>query len=337
MKSILRALRSSALFVFVFAGIAPIGAQEGDGTIRRPYSGRNSSKTGARAVPTTFERTARPGGTDAGTAEDADSSGGVDGATGDGTYEDVGEQASDAPSAAAGLRSFVKDNYGWILAILGVGLLGVLSWIFLGTRVKSGSEPFLEPLDEAERPSSSPGGRYSSTRIRASDVNSRLKGAVTEEEVETDREYALVVEEGALKKSELDERTGRVYADERGIRERLRAQDLPGAYRAYVEIVAEDESAEFHGDVERALGEHFLRGRDYATAARILERHVATHAVEDVESNVYFNLGYIHFQTKTINKSRRFFKLFVETDRRPDYVARAQRILQTLGDGVGQN
>ena len=36
------------------------------------------------------------------------------------------------------------------------------------------------------------------TRIRAADVDSRLSGSLDGEEVETDQDYALVVEEGAL-------------------------------------------------------------------------------------------------------------------------------------------
>lgn len=239
------------------------------------------------------------------------------------------------------LRDFVKGNYGWILGVLGVGLLGVLSWIFLGARRKKRGEPFLEPLDDELEAASSRGsksGRFSSTRIRAADVDSRLSGrGVTTEDVETDREYAFVVDEADLKQKEVDEHTGREYAEESSIRECLRSDDLDGAWAAYTSVIERDGTTEFHVEVEKELSEQLLGARDYAKAARVLEHQVATHAAEDVDPDTYFNLGYIHFQTKTVNKSRRFFKLFVENDRRPEFVARARRILAGLEDGPSQS
>ena len=91
-----------------------------------------------------------------------------------------------------------------------------------------------------------------------------------------------------------------------------------------------DGSSEFHDEVEHTLSEHFIRRSEFDKAARILEHHVATHSPEDVRAETYFNLGYLHVKTGTLKKSRRFFKLFVESNPEPVHAQRAERILQTL-------
>ena len=53
-------------------------------------------------------------------------------------------------------------------------------------------------------------------------------------------------------------------------------------------------------------------------------------AKQDIKPEVYFNLGYVHVLQKTYNKSRRFLKLYVELEKNPQYVKRAQTILETL-------
>ncbi len=258
---------------------------------------------------------------------------------------EAGKTGTEADGSWIGaVVAFFVDNQVWVFSGLGVVVLFVVGWKFLGPRVRRRSgDPFLEPLDdEIERglsgsPAARP-GRFSSTRLRAADVNARLSGSgVLTEEVETDREYAFVIDEEDLKQKEIDAHTGRVYADESGLQECLSSQDLDGAWEAYTSVIERDGTAEFRVEVEKELSEQLLRTQDYARAARVLERHVAMHATEDVDPDSYFNLGYIHFQTKTVNKSRRFFKLFIENDRRPAFVARARRILDTLEEGPSQN
>jgi hypothetical protein len=318
--------------------VRPANPKTGSVRTTAPLTGRRSPRTGSLDKRKTVRRGTSKGGnttTKAGAMRKG-------AAADDGSAAKSGSKAEDKSDGS--LRDFVKGNYGWILGVLGVSLLGVVSWIFLGARRKRRGEHFLEPLDdelEAASPRSSKkrskSGGFSSTRIRASDVNSRLSGGMTTEEVETDREYAFVIDEADLRQKEVDEHTGREYAEEGSIRECLRSDDLDGAWVAYTSAIERDGTVEFHVEVEKELSEHFLSARDYSRAARVLEHHVATHAAEDVDPDTYFNLGYIHFQTKTVNKSRRFFKLFVENDRRPDYVARARRILAGLEDGSSQN
>ena len=151
-------------------------------------------------------------------------------------------------------------------------------------------------------------------------------------EIETDREYALVVEEDALiaKAPEVDEHTGHEFEDDATIRTLLGDKDFIGAYREYCERLESDGASEFHADVEYALSEHFLEGREFREASHILEHHVATHAKQDVAPRVYFNLGYIHAVTGTYNKSRRFLRLFVDSESDPQFIARAKGILASL-------
>ena len=252
----------------------------------------------------------------------------------------------------ASTLDWVRANAVWILSALGAGTLLVLGWAFLGGRRKGDhGEDFLESLDEElERPGRGlkkgrrglkkrgphrgvAVERFSSTKISAKDVNDRLaKGTVDGETVETNREYALVVDEEALNPElgSVDQKTGRGFNDESSIRELIGRRDYDAAYQVYVEHLEEDGSREFHDDVEETLGEYFLANREYDRAARVLEHHVATHSREDISPETYFTLGYLHFQTRTLNKSRRFFKLFVETEKNPERTQRARRILASL-------
>lgn len=250
------------------------------------------------------------------------------------------KKGATSPPAARATRSFgqklvtfIKTNSLWILVILGVALAALLTWFLLGPQRKSTAQPFLEAL-ESELLDEEGSKKYSSTKISAADVNRRLGGSVRETRIETDREYALVVDEEDLKMpplpEEIDEHTGRQYADDKEIREFMEKKDFQQAYAEYSQRLEADAVTEFHGDLERTLGEYFIRKRDLEKAARILEHHVATHAAEDVDPEVYFNLGYIHVLTNTFNKSRRFLRLFVDSKAKSRHIDRAKAILQKL-------
>jgi hypothetical protein len=245
---------------------------------------------------------------------------------------------SPAPEGSGGKAAgFIRKNSAWILVVLGTLLAGVLGWAFLGSRERKSAEPFLEPLDSeiaAGRDASGAKKKFTSTRIRAEDVNARLGSAVAGTEVVTSGEYALVVDEEALKKppppGTVDARTGRTYVDDASIRRLIAEEKFETAYEEYLSRIGGSGEAEFQGDIEQHLSEHFLKTRDLEKAARILEHHVTTHAAEDIDPEVYFNLGYIHVLTKTINKSRRFLRLFVDSKAPPAHVERARQILQRL-------
>lgn len=148
--------------------------------------------------------------------------------------------------------------------------------------------------------------------------------------METDREYALVVDEEALRAGEVDESTGRAYAPDHEIRASIREHDFEMAWELYRNAIEADGELEFRPDIELVLSEHFLRERHFDRAAQVLEHHVATHSRKDVDPEVYFNLGYVHVLGRTYNKSRRFLRLFVESGANPQHVERAQNILAQL-------
>ncbi|MEM7231045.1 MAG: hypothetical protein AAF517_02650 [Planctomycetota bacterium] len=269
------------------------------------------------------------------------------------------EAEAESGGMLASIKTFVRENKWTVLGGLGAALAAAGTFIFLSGKKKKDSGEFLEGLDEdtetdrkarrsrgGARSRSRAGSRsrsgsksrsgkeskYSSTQIRAADVNERVGKGVEGQSIETDQEYALVVDEDALTAGlpEVDESTGNAYAPEEDIRENLAKKDFDSAYDAYCAQIDTAAVSEFHSDVEHQLSEHFLGARQFDKAARILEHHVATHAKRDIVPQVYFNLGYLHVLSKTYNKSRRFFKLYCENEADPQRVDRARGILQSL-------
>ena len=238
--------------------------------------------------------------------------------------------SSDSPGGLQSIIRAIRDHAVWIVIGLVCAIAGVLAWVMMGGR--SSTDDFDEELDGGGAAAATVSGgrdkRYSTTKIRARDVNDRL--AVDGTEVETDREYALVVDEDALKKPEVDERTGQVYADASAITDLLEEERFDEAYETYSDRLRGTEVVEFHSEVETKLSEHFLERRDFDKAARVLEHHVATHAAADITPDTYFNLGYIHFFNQRVNKSRRFLELYVEQETDAARSGRARKILAAL-------
>lgn len=236
-----------------------------------------------------------------------------------------------SPGFFKSLIAGIREHAIWIVIVLVCAIAGVLIWVLMG---RGSTGAFEEELGEgglaATPASSGREKRYSTTKIQAREVNDRL--ALDSTEVETDREYALVVDEDALKKPEVDERTGQVYADSADISELLADEKFEDAYDTYAERLRSAEIVEFHSEVEKTLSDHFLDSREFDKAARILEHHVATHAAADIAPDTYFNLGYIHFFNQRVKKSRRFLKLYLERESDPTRVNRARRILDALDE-----
>ncbi len=255
-------------------------------------------------------------------------------------------EPADSPSAATdgsgslvdGLVDFIRAYAIWILVTLGGLLAIVVAWAYLSQRGPgSPGKRIFEELDLGEKPARTAPPttqpRYSSTKIQASDVNNRLSKSVKTSEVETDREYALVVDEEALKMPPLPEGSGTSsgrFVDSAPIEQRLEAQDLRGAYEAFANQIQAHQSTAFQGEVERALGDRLLKARELDKAAKVLEHHVATRAHSEIKADVYFNLGYIHFLNRSLDESKRYFKLFVEKGENPVHVARAKKLLAVL-------
>ena len=211
--------------------------------------------------------------------------------------------------------------------------VGVILWVLMGSSSSGKIEKAFGEIGPSASPSgsSSSESRFSTTKIQAREVNDRLEVDATE--VETDREYALVVDEEALKKpaaDNVDEHTRQMYADSSEIDKLLEARKFDDAYEAYVGRIQNTGIVEFHSEVEKSLSDHFLSTREFDKAARILEHHVATHAADDIATETYFNLGYVHFFNKKMNKSRRFLKLYVEREENPGRIDRARKILSVL-------
>ena len=229
---------------------------------------------------------------------------------------------------------FIRSNGVWIIGALVVALAAVGYWALRGGGDDDDDGETRTATRGSERSAS--GRRYSSTRISASDVNDRVeKSSVEESEVETDREYALVVDEDALKMPPLpdevvDEHTGRQYAESGDIRKLLEASRFGDAYDRYVQRIERDTSLEFHSQLEQTLSEYFLRKREFDKVARILEHHVATHAEGDIDAQIWFNLGYAHVFRRQGAKSRRYFERFCEKETDPKRVARARRLIEQI-------
>jgi hypothetical protein len=261
----------------------------------------------------------------------ASSTGGVKAAPGAATAAPKpGETAAGQEPDARLLQrivGFIRGYAVWILAALGAGFLVTILVTVLGRRKSSG--PVESPFAELGLAEPAPKSRkFSSTKIAASDVIDRLGVKTTE--VETDREYALVVDEEALKMPPLPEDESAPSYDPEGIRKRLADKDLEGAYKEYAGVIDADPGAAVDPEVERSLGEELLRARQLDKAARVLEHHVATHRARGIPPECYFNLGYVYFLRKTYKKSTRFFKLFVMAGKNPAHVERAKKILEQI-------
>jgi hypothetical protein len=217
----------------------------------------------------------------------------------------------------------------YIFAAIVIGL-GVFAWFtFRGARAKEDAAEAPPPeRQQPFRPASSateedegprrvlvtPG---SSTAIKVADV---------------EREYALVVNEADLKMPPLPEEAAPAHkkADVSAIRAMLAQENFEQAYQHYVEKLEADKKSEFAADVEQRLSQHFLRQGDLEKAGRVLEHHISTHHQDEIQPEAYFDLGYIHFQRKTLNKSKRYFRMFVERHKDPVQVDRAKKILARL-------
>jgi hypothetical protein len=261
------------------------------------------------------------------------------------------EPAGEKGVAATAVRIIV-DHATLILSLLGVALLTVLGWAYVSSkrsgRAGRSQSAFAElglSTEPAAKAASKHADRFSSTKIQAADVHDRLKSAVKTTEVETDREYALVVDEDALKMpplpDEADAHRGalghgagavkaRTSADTSVIESLLAESDHEAAYNEYDRHVKADRAVAFEGEIEKRLSEQLLRGRELKKAASVLEHHVATRGKKEVAPEVFFNLGYIYFMSQALGKSRRFLELFVQTEKDPQFVARATKILEKI-------
>jgi len=238
--------------------------------------------------------------------------------------------ADDGKGLIGGAVDFIVGNAIVIVIVLAVAIIGVVFFSIRGGKAGGASELESEPKQAARPPVTRPAAAEEEGPRRVL-VSPAAPGAPKPPAAAADREYALVVNEEDLKKPPFpEEAAGKHAVDSKPIQELLASDKYDDAYRQYVEKIESDGEASFSPEVERRLGDHFLRKGDLEKAGRVLEHHVATHPGDEIDTETYFNLGYIHFKGKTLNKSRRYFRLFVERHSEPAQVERARKLLARL-------
>jgi len=246
------------------------------------------------------------------------------------TEKEASEEAKTKTSP--GLAGWIRANKLLVVGVpLGAAALG-LSWFFLvGKRKKQeGAGAFLKPVtDEGAAGPDKAGdtsGGFSSTRIRAVDVDARLSGTMDGEEVETDQDYALVVEEEALSAADTQEDA----PPQDIIAALLQDGDADGAYETYARLIDEESSTRLDSAIEQTLGEQLIAAGKAEKASTVLEHHIATHPAQEIEAESYFNLGYAHFHSQRMEKSRKYFGLFIEAEEDEKRRDRARAILSAM-------
>lgn len=240
--------------------------------------------------------------------------------------------AGGANKKSTGLAGWIRDQWWLVVAVpVGAAVLG-FSWFFLAGRRQQGQGGDLFPQpgysrgSKDDRASGKGTGGFSSTRIRAEDVKTRLSGSVGGEEVETDQDYALVVEEEALSASAPSPEG----SAQEVIESLLDSQDYEAAYEHYAQRIDEERSIRLDSGLEKKLGEKLIEAGQDEKAARVLEHHIATHPADDIEADAYFNLGYLHYRAGHIYKSKKYFGLFIEAEPDERRRGRASAILSAL-------
>ena len=240
----------------------------------------------------------------------------------------VPQRKAQETAQAPGLAGWIRQNWKWVVGLpLGAAALG-LSWFFLAgkRRKEDGVGALLKPMAAGSESGDKGTERFSSTRIRAADVDSRLSGSLDGEEVETDQDYALVVEEGAL--SATDPQDG--GSPEEVIDAYLQGEDFVAAYETYARLLEEASSTRLDSGLEQRLGEGLVANGQVEKAVTVLEHHIATHPADEIEAAAYFNLGYSHFHSRHLEKSRKFFGLFIEAESDETRRERARAILAAM-------
>ena len=96
------------------------------------------------------------------------------------------QQKTQETAQAPGLAGWIRHNWKWVVGLpLGAAALGFSWFLLAGKRRKDdGVGALLKPMAAGSGSVEEGAGRFSSTRIRAADVDSRLSGPMDGEEVE---------------------------------------------------------------------------------------------------------------------------------------------------------
>ena len=223
---------------------------------------------------------------------------------------------------------FIIKNKYWIIGTLVTGLVGSLIFLFI-----SGQRRKVEELEDEPAELMTPQHRAFPTeedegprRVLVDSVTGKPRTIPRRD----DGEYALVVDEEELHVAHEGSSSGEYERVVLKVQELVEERNFEDAYEKYLERVETRKLAAFNPALERRLGQYFLAKNDYSKASKILEHHVATQPATEIEPEIYFDLGYIHFKEKTFDRSRHFFQLFAEKERNPVFTDRARRLIESL-------
>ncbi len=244
----------------------------------------------------------------------------------------AGAQPGPAPDAKKGgwiqpMVQWIIQYSIWIVAATGSILAGVLVYFFFTSRGQKAVEAEPETIapprpaqgDEDEGP----------RRVLVDRETGKPKDMPQRDE----SEYALVVDKADL---ELDTPPGaeahgeKHAASEESIRACIEKDNFDEAYEQYVHWLRDHAGMIFKPELERRMGKFFIKKGDFDKAAYVLERHISMQPAAAIEPEIYFDLGYIHFKRKTLNKCQRYFKLFAENESDPARRQRARNVLSRL-------
>lgn len=332
------ALHGAAVASLVVAMASIAFAQATPTTRGKPVTGAASSPVGAKPTggkPVTATTTPPPAAQGSKSAQASK--------TDQGSKNDQAAKAETTPSTSetslvAKLAAFVTDNA--ISVAIGAFLLigAVVAWVLL--RGKGGNAEDALSTQPAASKALTPAVARSPSNHGAKDDDGPRRVLVTPgiaksqaiKVADVEREYALVVDEKDLAKPPVPEdiASARKTVDAKPLVELLEKQSFDAAYNWWEKELDGDRRVAAEPSAETHLSDHFLARGDLEKAKRLLEHHVATQPAQEIKSETYFNLAYIHFKGKTLVKSRRFFKLFVESEKNPAHVDRARKILGRL-------
>ena len=233
--------------------------------------------------------------------------------------KDVKEAEAEPEGLVAQVKTFFTEHQNWVIGALSVGLLGSLAYLFLGSRRRRREDDDesidLVPLGHLNVEEEDDGPR----RVLIDPKTGKPQKVSNKD----DSEYALVVDE-----DELQIQQGHI---ERLIDKLVDDRDYEKAYERYREYQL-DESAHLKPQArsERLLAHHFLEAGEFDKAKNVLEHHVLTRPDPEIDPKVFFDLAYISFKRKTLNKSRQYFQTYATREPDSRLTERARRVLKQL-------
>jgi TolA-binding protein len=245
---------------------------------------------------------------------------------------------ADAPPAEAGkrrtlvgkLRDFIVDHKFTVLGVLAAGVLLPMLLLFLLSRREQSSIKEAETAELIAAPAPRRSEEDEGPRRVLIDP---ATGKPKELPKRDDSEYALVVDEEELHSSAHGDdkaASGEFEKCALRVQEFIRQGEFDSAYKEYHRRIEKNKRSAFNPALERRMAKHFLKAKDIDKAVRILEHHIDTQPANEIEPETYFDLGYLHFKQKTIDKSRHYFKIFAEKERNPARSDRARKLLSDL-------